>query len=149
MFYVTVSQLSSSLHSNMTACSVGMLQALWIQVGYFDNSEHFIFRHLLITSFLSWGRTHKLNLSKSQNLERVRVNIFVARQPHVGLALFTSWSHSDTSHLVARYRSVTDNTQHSQETSMPPAGFKPAIAKSQRPQTQASDGAAIGIVTCK
>lgn len=63
MFYVTISQLSLSLLSNMTACLVGILQALWIQVGYFDKSEHLIFRYLLITPFLSWKRRHKLNLS--------------------------------------------------------------------------------------
>jgi hypothetical protein len=79
----------------------------------------------------------------------VCVNIFMAWQPHVGLGLFTSWSHSDTPHSVAHYRSVPDNTQHSQETAMPPAGLKPTIPRSQRQQTQASDGAAIGIGTCK
>jgi hypothetical protein len=69
MFYVTISQLFSSLTSNMTPCLVGLLQALWIQVGYFDKIERFIFRYLLITHFLSWERKRKLNLSKSQNLE--------------------------------------------------------------------------------
>jgi len=63
MFYVTHYQLSSSLYSNKTDCLVGLLQALWIQVGYFDKREHFIFRYPLITLFLSWERTHKFSLS--------------------------------------------------------------------------------------
>jgi len=37
-----------------------------------------------------------------------------------------------------------DNTQHSQETSMPPAGIEPAIPASERPQTHALDRAATG-----
>jgi hypothetical protein len=147
MFYVTIYQLSSSLYSNKTACLIRLLQALWIQVGYtyFDKREHFTFRYLLITPFLSGERKHKFNLSKSQNLERVRVNIFMARQPRVDLGLFTSWSHSDTSHAVALHKSLSDNTQNSQVTSMPPAGLKPAMPRSQQPQTQALDGTA----TCK
>jgi len=43
-------------------------------------------------------------------------------------------------------RPLRDNTQHSQQTDMhAPAGFEPAIPASERPQTHASDRAAIGI----
>jgi hypothetical protein len=34
-----------------------------------------------------------------------------------------------------------DNTQHSQETSMPPEGLEPTISAGERPQTYALDGA--------
>ena len=42
-------------------------------------------------------------------------------------------------------RPLPDNTQHSQQTSVPPAGFEPAIVARERPQTHALDGAATGI----
>ena len=38
-----------------------------------------------------------------------------------------------------------DNTQHSQETDMPSAGFEPETPESERPQTYALDCAATGI----
>jgi hypothetical protein len=44
-------------------------------------------------------------------------------------------------------RPLSENTQHSQETSMPQAGFEPAIPASERPQTHALDRAATGIGT--
>jgi hypothetical protein len=44
-------------------------------------------------------------------------------------------------------RPLPDNTQHSQDTSMPPAGFEPAIPARERPQTHASDRAATGFGT--
>ena len=40
---------------------------------------------------------------------------------------------------------LTDNTQHSQQTSMPPAEFELAIPASDRPQTLALDRSATGI----
>jgi hypothetical protein len=42
-------------------------------------------------------------------------------------------------------RPLPDNTQHSQETATPSAGFEPAIPISERPQTHASDRAATDI----
>jgi len=39
------------------------------------------------------------------------------------------------------FRPLSDNT-HKGPTSMPPAGFEPAIPKSERPQTHALDRAA-------
>jgi hypothetical protein len=42
---------------------------------------------------------------------------------------------------------LPDNTQHKKQTSIRLAGFKPAIAASERPQTHALDGAAAGIGT--
>ena len=66
-----------------------------------------------------------------------------------------SWSHSVTHALgrtlldewSARRRALylrTHNT-HKKQTSMPPVGFEPAIAPSERPQTYAVDRAATGI----
>jgi len=40
---------------------------------------------------------------------------------------------------------TSDNTQHSQETFMPLAGFEPTIPASERPQTHDLDSAIIGI----
>jgi len=40
---------------------------------------------------------------------------------------------------------ISDNKQHLQVTSMPPAGFEPTIPARERPQTQAVDRAATGI----
>ena len=68
----------------------------------------------------------------------------------VGLGLLiieVSRSYSDTSHSVGllwksdRPGEETSTWQHtpSQQTSMPPAGFEPAIPASERPQTHASD----------
>jgi hypothetical protein len=41
-------------------------------------------------------------------------------------------------------RPVSDNTQHSQQTFMPPVGFEPTIAAGERTQTYTLDRAAIG-----
>ena len=41
--------------------------------------------------------------------------------------------------------SAWQHTQHSQQTSMPPAGFKPAIPAGELPQTHALDSSATGI----
>jgi len=56
-----------------------------------------------------------------------------------------SRSHSDTSHSVGllrtsyrlSHRPLPDNTQRSQEKTMPAAGFEPAVPVSERPQTYA------------
>ena len=40
---------------------------------------------------------------------------------------------------------LTTHNTHNRQTSMPPAGFKPAIPTSERPQTHALDRAATGI----
>jgi hypothetical protein len=44
-----------------------------------------------------------------------------------------------------RHRDLYLITHQSKETYLPPAGFEPAIPESERPQTDALDGAAIGI----
>ena len=44
-------------------------------------------------------------------------------------------------------RPLPDNTQHSQQTSMPPAGFEPTISAGERPQTHSLDCAATGTGT--
>jgi hypothetical protein len=63
-----------------------------------------------------------------------------------------SRSHSETTHSVELLwtsdRPVaenSDNTQHSQQISMLPARFEPAISASERPQTHSLDRAATGI----
>jgi len=42
---------------------------------------------------------------------------------------------------------LTTHKTHKKQTSMPPAGFEPAIPASERPQTEALDGAATGTGT--
>jgi len=39
---------------------------------------------------------------------------------------------------------TSDNTQHSQQTSIPPVGLEPMISAGERPQTNALDRAATG-----
>ena len=69
--------------------------------------------------------------------------------PPVGQGLLfhgVSRSHKTTQHnrqdsstrgISSSQRPLPDNTQHSQQTSMPPAGFEPIISAGQRPQTYA------------
>jgi len=45
-------------------------------------------------------------------------------------------------------RALLNNTKHSQQTDMPPAGFEPAISAGERPQTHALDRAATGTRIC-
>jgi len=45
---------------------------------------------------------------------------------------------------ITAYTTLPDNTQHSQQTSIPRAGFEPAIPGSDRRQTDALDHAATG-----
>ena len=80
----------------------------------------------------------------------------VALRPNAGqglLILEVSISH--TRRTTGRYdspggvisssqRPLPDNTQHSQQTSMPPAGFEPTISAGVVPHTYASDRAVTG-----
>jgi len=62
-----------------------------------------------------------------------------------------SWSHSDTAQSVglpwtidqsdAETYTCTAHNNHIRQTSMPPVGFEPTISASERPQTQALEGA--------
>jgi len=83
---------------------------------------------------------------------------FVFRQPQVGLGLLiieASQSHSDTPHSLGllwtsdqtfrRDLYLTKHNTHKRQTSTTPAGFKPAILTSERPQTCTLEGAATGI----
>jgi hypothetical protein len=85
------------------------------------------------------------------------VCLFVlARQPPVGqrlLILDVARSHTttrlslwDSSGRVisASHRPLPDNTQHSQQTSMPPVGFETTISADERPLTYALDHAVTG-----
>ena len=84
----------------------------------------------------------------------------MAQQPLVGqgfLIIEASRSHSDTPHLVGLFwtndkhdaeTSTSTHNTHKRQTSMPPAGFKPTIPASERPQTHALDRAATGISDC-
>ena len=67
-----------------------------------------------------------------------------------------SWSHTTTLHIRQdssgqvinpSQRPLPDNTQHSQQTSMPPVGFEPTISAGERPKTYALDRTATGIGT--
>ena len=67
-----------------------------------------------------------------------------------GLIIESLRSDSDTPHWVRLLwtsdqpvSETSDNTQHSQQTSMPLAGSEPAVLASKRPQTHASDLATI------
>ena len=79
----------------------------------------------------------------------------MGQQPVVGqdlLIVEASRSHSDKP-LVGSFewmtgptkRTLPDNTQHSQEISVPPAGSEPAVLASERPKTHALDREATGI----
>ena len=46
--------------------------------------------------------------------------------------------------ISSSQRPIPDNTQHTQQTSMPPVGFEPTISSGKRPQTHALDRAATG-----
>jgi hypothetical protein len=65
----------------------------------------------------------------------------MVQQPLLGQGLLifeVSRSHSDTSHSVVHLpmqQPLTDNSQHSQSTSMTPTGFETAVPISERPQT--------------
>ena len=86
----------------------------------------------------------------------------MAQQTQVGQGLLIvedSWSHSHTHththtpHSVgvservisSSQRPLPDNTEHSQQTSMPPAEFEHKIPAGERRQTHASERAAAGI----
>ena len=76
---------------------------------------------------------------------------------HGLLILEVSWSHTTTHHslqdssgwvISSSQRRLPNNTQHSQQTSMPPVGFEPTISAGERPQTYALDCAATGTGKC-
>jgi len=81
---------------------------------------------------------------------------FWRNSPPVGQGLLiqeVSRSHTTTHHsrydssglvISPTQRHLPDNTQHSQQTSMPPMGFEPKISAGERPQTYALDRAATG-----
>ena len=81
---------------------------------------------------------------------------FLARQPPVGQGLLiheVSRSHKTTHHsqhgssgrvISSSQRPLSDNTQHSPQTSMHPVGFEPTIAAGERPQSYALDRVATG-----
>ena len=80
----------------------------------------------------------------------------MALRPNAGHGLLiheVSRSHTTTRHsrydssgrlMTSSQRPLPDNTQHSQQTSMPSVGFEPTISAGERPQTYALDGAASG-----
>jgi hypothetical protein len=75
----------------------------------------------------------------------------MARQPEplvVRLHNHTQARYDSSGQVISpSQRPLPDNTQHSQETNIPPppAGFEPAIPASKRPQTYALDCAATSI----
>ena len=79
----------------------------------------------------------------------------VALQPNAGYGLLIlEVSRSHTTHhnrwdssgrvISSLQRPLPDNTQHSQQTSMPPVGFEPTTSAGERPQTYALDRTATG-----
>jgi len=81
---------------------------------------------------------------------------FWRNRPPVGEGLLdhgVSKSHTTTHHsrqdssgreISSSRRPLPDNTQHSQQTSMPPVGFKPTISAGEQSQTYALDRVATG-----
>jgi len=82
--------------------------------------------------------------------------LFLAQQSPLGHDLLTcdvSRSHTTKHHsrwdssgrvISSSQRPLPDNTQHPQQTFMPPVGFEPTISACERPQTYALDRAASG-----
>ena len=73
----------------------------------------------------------------------------VALRPKAGHSLlslrFLDHTHSSRRVISSSQRPLPENTQHSKQTSMPPAGFEPTISAGERPQTHAFDRATTGI----
>ena len=90
---------------------------------------YFIF---LYTFFFLWccGPTRVLASSFTRFLDHTQRRTTVSRTPLV---------------IRSSQRPLRDNTQHSQETFMPPEGFEPRISAGEQPQTHALDRAATGI----
>jgi hypothetical protein len=96
------------------------------------------------------------------SVTRVVHCLFLARQPPVGQGLLipeVPRSHTTTYHIrqdlsgrviSLAQRSLPDNTQHSQQTSMPPVVLEPTISVGERPQTYALYRSATGngVVQC-
>ena len=84
---------------------------------------------------------------------KLSIFFFVQQPPEVqGLLIQeVSRSHTTTHHIwqdtsgrviISSQRPLPDNTQHSQQTSLYPVGFAPAISAGEWPQTYALDRAA-------
>ena len=71
----------------------------------------------------------------------------VMATPYRALRTQSNHTRKDSSEWVISpsHRPLPDNTQHSQLTSMPAAGFEPAIPAKEQSQTDALDRAATGI----
>ena len=98
-----------------------------------------------------------INLNRLDKQNSLSLSLFFARQPPVGRCLLiheVSRSHTTTHHsrydssgrgINSSQRPLLDYTQHSQQTSMSPAGFEPPISAGERPRTYALDRAATGV----
>jgi hypothetical protein len=64
--------------------------------------------------------------------------------PVITLRYTHTWWDSSGRMITPSQKPLPDNTQHSKQTSMHPAGFKTAIPASERPQTHTLDRAATG-----
>ena len=112
----------------------------------------------------------RVNVVKHYRIQEKNIGVFIhikwiflftmTQQPLVGHGLLIfedSRSHSDTPYTVgliwksdqpvAETSTCTTHNTHNRQTSMPSAGFEPAIPTSERPQTQTLDRAATGICT--
>ena len=110
-----------------------------------------VYKLCMNTSMFGWKQLQ--NIWKGNELE----NSFPEElQPNASHGLFiheVSRSHT-TNHgrydssgpmISPSQRPLPDNTQHSQQISMPLVGFEPTIPANERPQTYALDRAASGI----
>jgi hypothetical protein len=107
------------------------------------------------------GSTYWPVISVPQEREitrRILCILFLSQQPPVGQGLLiheASRSHTTTHHsrqgfsgrvISSSQIPLTDNTQHSQQTSISPAEYEPTISEGERPQNYALDRTATGTV---
>ena len=105
------------------------------------------FRAAQITREIAW-RIHPPPARKSAAV--VLCFFHSSRTPRLGLIEFNhlqldTFSRSPLEKGSVRRRDLRLYTQHSQQTSMRPAGFELAIPATDRPQTLALDRSAIGV----
>ena len=107
---------------------------------------------ILILSKFYYQLMHRrtaLTLKQLMSYIYIYIYIYIYGAP----ILDVSRSHTTTQHsrqdspgrvMSSSQRPLPDNTQHSQQTSMPAVGFEPTISAGKRPQTYALDRAATG-----
>jgi hypothetical protein len=100
-------------------------------------------------SFLIWPLLRTHCRCRGLLLHLLTLNVSLSRSlslTHTHTHTHTHTRHHSSERVISSLqRPLPENTQHSQETSMPPVGLEPAIPASEPLQTYALDGAANGI----